>query len=223
MNQDIKSLLINTCGTISYLVVIFFFITLILFSLNDTEDALKEAWNSSIAFSSVLATLGAAIIASKLFNHWRIQEDFNRKKNLHDEAVSVIINVVKLLGEIRVRIKTLQDINIMQQTSKEEESQLLLEFNQHLKNTVIAIQHQTHDISVKISMDYSGSINSNDPKLNFIFGTILKINVFVKNIAHSHGINRNNLNYVINFIDQLNIDLDKHIDQATQEYNPTIT
>ncbi len=36
-------------------------------------EALKEAWTASLSFLSVLATLGAAYIASQLFNDWRDQ------------------------------------------------------------------------------------------------------------------------------------------------------
>ncbi len=71
MNTDIKALLIRVCGTISYLIVIFFFVTFILFLHNNINDALKEAWSVSVSFLSVLATLGAAIIAANLFNDWR--------------------------------------------------------------------------------------------------------------------------------------------------------
>lgn len=76
MNSEIKTRLINTFGTISYLIVIFFFFTLILFMHNDVEDALKESWVASIYFLSVLATLGAAYIASSLFNDWREQQKY---------------------------------------------------------------------------------------------------------------------------------------------------
>lgn len=93
MSTDIKSLLIRVCGTISYLIVIFFFVTFILFLHNDVKDALKEAWSVSVSFLSVLSTLGAAIIAANLFNDWKHQHNKNKAKYcLTVRTHNVIIN-----------------------------------------------------------------------------------------------------------------------------------
>lgn len=93
MNTDIKSLLIRVFGTISYLAVIFFFVTLILFFHNDIKDALKEAWSVSTSFLSVLATLGAAVIAANLFNDWRILEDHKTKNNQINKTINAFIDL----------------------------------------------------------------------------------------------------------------------------------
>lgn len=93
MNSDIKSLLIRVCGTISYLIVIFFFVTFILFLHNDVKDALKEAWSVSVSFLSVLATLGAAVIAAYLFNDWRIVQRAAAKAELSKQAITALIRL----------------------------------------------------------------------------------------------------------------------------------
>ncbi|MEG1695796.1 MAG: hypothetical protein RRZ32_00470 [Acinetobacter sp.] len=82
MNKDIKSLLINTFGTIFCLWVIFFFVTYILFLHNGVQGALKESWSASLTFFSVLATLGAAVIAAYLFNDWKIQHNKTVEKEM---------------------------------------------------------------------------------------------------------------------------------------------
>jgi len=82
MNSELKSLLIKTFGSISCLIVIFFFVTFVLFQHNEIKDSLKESWSATISFASVLATVGAAIIASNLFNDWRVQETGIFKRNL---------------------------------------------------------------------------------------------------------------------------------------------
>ena len=87
MNTDIKSLLIRVCGTISYLIVIFFFVTFILFLHNDIKDALKEAWSVSVSFLSALTTLGAAIIAANLFNNWKDQHNKTVEKEMAWDVV----------------------------------------------------------------------------------------------------------------------------------------
>lgn len=96
MKNEIKSLFANTIGTISYLIVIFFFFTLILFLQNTIQDPLKEAWNSSISFLSVLSTLGAAYIASRLFNDWKELEAYNNKK----ESITKVIEISEKLNNI---------------------------------------------------------------------------------------------------------------------------
>lgn len=82
MNEDIKKNLINTFGRISYLFVIFFFFIYILYLHNEVPEALKEAWSASLSFLSVLATLGAAYIASKLFNDWKDAHNKNINSQL---------------------------------------------------------------------------------------------------------------------------------------------
>lgn len=218
MTPKIKSLLFNTCGTISYLIVIFFFVTFILFLHNDVEDALKEAWSVSTSFLSVLATLGAAIIAAYLFNDWREEEAFNRTKSFHDESVIVIIESAKLLTELLTGIQL--TLNKYRTTNVTEDN--IHDINAPLhtltKETIISIQNITHDITVKILMDYSGTLNNNDPKLNFVFGTVVEINTFVKKVALDRGINPENLNYIINFIDSLNRKLDQYMANSASNY-----
>lgn len=93
MNKDIKSLLIRTFGTITYLVVIFFFVTLILFTHNNVESSLKESWTASLSFASMLATIGAAIIAANIFNHWHDQY-LQEKLDKNIETISNTCNDV---------------------------------------------------------------------------------------------------------------------------------
>lgn len=88
MNENIKRMLVDAFGRITYLSVIFFFFIYILYIQNDVVEPLKEAWTASLSFLSVLATLGAAYIASRLFNDWReqpkleIKLKLNKNKNL---------------------------------------------------------------------------------------------------------------------------------------------
>lgn len=103
MNKDIKSLLINTFGTISCLLVIFFFVTYILFSHNGVQDALKESWSASLAFFSVLATLGAAVIAAYLFNDWRI---IHNNTSLKEQAVETY----KTYDRLNVKLISVNDV-----------------------------------------------------------------------------------------------------------------
>ncbi|EMD1508305.1 TPA: hypothetical protein ACHTP6_002763, partial [Acinetobacter baumannii] len=81
MNQKIKVLLIDTIGWITSICIIFFFFTLWLYSYNQIDNPLKEAWSLMVSILSALATIGAAIIAASLFNDWRdSQTGLNRSE-----------------------------------------------------------------------------------------------------------------------------------------------
>ncbi|MDC5139058.1 hypothetical protein NRA28_05135, partial [Acinetobacter baumannii] len=63
MNQETKSLLITVCGWIISISISFFFFILWLYSYNQIDAPLKEAWSLTISMLSALTTIGAAIIA----------------------------------------------------------------------------------------------------------------------------------------------------------------
>ncbi|EXH48561.1 hypothetical protein J605_2305 [Acinetobacter baumannii 1412924] len=86
MKKDIKIVLIDTCGWIGSLSVIVFFFTLLLYSHNNIQDPLKEAWSITFSSLSALATIGAAIIAANLFNDWKEQHN---KTVLAPEALKI--------------------------------------------------------------------------------------------------------------------------------------
>ena len=173
MNTDIKSLLIRVCGTISYLIVIFFFVTFILFLHNDIKDALKEAWSVSVSFLSVLATLGAAIIAANLFNDWRILEDHKTKNDQINKTMSVfmdlqtslklkstlILNASKFCTPTKInfddQVKLLYDIHEIQQ-----------EISYALRNIKIHIQvYANISNNLELCNEYEKIIDSEELKI----------------------------------------------------------
>lgn len=92
MKRDIRVLIIDTCGWITAISVVVFFFTLWLFSYNQLEDPLKESWSITFAALSALATIGAAIIASSLFNDWK---DQHNKTILSPEAITTYKKINK--------------------------------------------------------------------------------------------------------------------------------
>lgn len=82
MKRDIRVLIIDTCGWITTIGIVIFFFTLWLYSYNNIQEPLKESW--SIAFNSLsaLATIGAAIVAARLFNDWKEQHNKQVQNNL---------------------------------------------------------------------------------------------------------------------------------------------
>ncbi|WP_151707453.1 hypothetical protein [Acinetobacter sp. TUM15064] len=120
MNTDIKSLLIRVCGTISYLIVIFFFVTFILFLHNDIKDALKEAWSVSASFLSFLATMGAAIIAANLFNDWREQKKYELEKEYIEKFSASVFDIYQSIFS-----QSSQILNIYEEYNKNENYTIL--------------------------------------------------------------------------------------------------
>nr|EKW7309797.1 hypothetical protein [Acinetobacter baumannii]EMB4108976.1 hypothetical protein [Acinetobacter baumannii] len=86
----IKVLLIDTIGWITSICIIFFFFTLWLYSYNQIDNPLKEAWSLMVSILSALATIGAAIIAASLFNDWRdSQTGLNRSELARNTQTSL--------------------------------------------------------------------------------------------------------------------------------------
>ncbi|ENW33965.1 hypothetical protein [Acinetobacter baumannii] len=102
MNQKIKVILIDTFGWITSICIIFFFFTLWLYSYNDIESPLKEAWSLTISLLSALATLGAAIIAAKLFNDWREQEEYNQRSTQINKVIMNAEDFEKIINNIKL-------------------------------------------------------------------------------------------------------------------------
>lgn len=100
MKNEIREFIINVCGYITSIIVIFFFFTLWLFSYNQINEPLKEVWNSTISLSSALATIGAAIIGSKLYSDWRIQHNANLELNYISEILSSLRNNLILMAPV---------------------------------------------------------------------------------------------------------------------------
>ncbi len=97
MKSEIRGLIIDTCGWIVTVSIVVFFFTLWLFSYNDIQEPLKESW--SITFNSLASftTIGAAILATKLFNDWKDQEEYKIK---NENIYKVIIDSESLINEI---------------------------------------------------------------------------------------------------------------------------
>lgn len=171
---------------------------------------------------SIGATLFTALIAISLFNDWKVQETFNRTQRLHDEGVDVILKTTKklnrLASEIEInRIRFTEDQLKKHPLTKVQINKMEIEFSDLVKEIIIYVQDLTHDIGVKIALDYSKTIRNNDEELNFVFNTILEIKLLVQRIAHDQGINENNISKVQNVIFNLNQKIDKKLKDRNQQ------
>lgn len=71
MKSEIKCFLFDVCFWIASITIIIFFFTLWLFSYNEVDNSLKEAWSTTFSALSAFTTIGAAIIAAYLYNDWK--------------------------------------------------------------------------------------------------------------------------------------------------------
>lgn len=166
ITDNIKSLIINTVGWLSCLTIIFFFSTLWLYSYNNIDQAFHEAWSTSVAFLSALATLSAAIVAASLFNDWKVQHN---KQTLAEEAknlIKIVDRDVQLLSFIKSDLKKSNFNNFLI-----DQQEITLDiFNlfddlQENQNQITSNSGLFYNISAdeelnRIIADYQNSINS---------------------------------------------------------------
>jgi len=157
MNQETKFLLINVCGWIISISIIFFFFIHWLYSYNQIDEPLKEAWSLTISMLSALTTIGAAIIAASLFNHWK---DSQTGVNRSELAKNIQINLIELknlcdyhlsmLSADIVLDKAKEDPNISKDfisrrnerysLYKVEKNDFKTEYSKQLKNLILSIR-----------------------------------------------------------------------------------
>lgn len=213
-----KKLIPNTFGLVLTLTIISFVVIYTWFgcSYSPERDQLKESLTLTATFFSAYATLGAAYIAANLFNDWRVQETYIRTKNLHDEAVEVLLKTTKKLNSILGQIEINRQRTITETLTPEQEMEIGIAFSDHVKQVIIDVQELTHNIGVKFALDYSKSLTNNDDELNFVFNILMEIKLFVQQIAHEHGINQDNIRNVQIFINNLNTRIDMKLQTRNQ-------
>lgn len=216
--SEIKGIVANTIAITFASLLFLFAFTWIIFDFNGSSTSLKDTLGIVGSVFGGISTLAAAYIGSKLFNNWRDQENFNRAKDIHDEAVIVIIESAKLLSSLRTELTIIETTYKNKLITAQEDQKLGSQLSSRTKDVVIGLQSITHDISVKILMDYSESINSDDSKLKFVFNVVLDLNDFAKKLAHDRGVNENNINYVVSFIDNINIKLDSYMKETVTNF-----
>lgn len=83
MKSEYKQFIINFIGSIVAICTIVFFFFLLLYSHNNVTETLKESFTITISIFSALATMGAAVIALKLYTDWRDPIKLQNKFEFH--------------------------------------------------------------------------------------------------------------------------------------------
>lgn len=101
MKTEIRTFLIDTYFWVFSISIIFFFFIFFLYSHNNINDPLKESFSLTISLFSALATLGAAIIAARLFQNWKTQHSFTEQIKILSEMLDNVNEVQDRLDEAR--------------------------------------------------------------------------------------------------------------------------
>ncbi|HFE9651815.1 hypothetical protein OHW45_04560 [Acinetobacter baumannii] len=101
MKLELKDYLISISGWIFLFSVCFFLIVFSVFINDKIEQPFKEALTLTLSFLSAIATFGAAIIAARIFQTWKIQHSYIEQTKLLVEMVETINNLLFAIGDAR--------------------------------------------------------------------------------------------------------------------------
>ncbi|WPP87180.1 hypothetical protein [Acinetobacter pittii] len=101
MKFKLKNFLICICGWIILLSACFFLVVLGIFIKDKVQQPFKETLTLTLSFLSALATIGAAIIAARIFQTWKTQHSYIEQMTLLVEMTETVSNLVFALSDVR--------------------------------------------------------------------------------------------------------------------------
>ncbi|WP_336040642.1 hypothetical protein [Acinetobacter calcoaceticus] len=97
MDPKLRRFLIYTCLWVFSSSTIFLIIIFIIFSIEGVQQPFKETLSISVSFLSAVATLGAAIIAARLFQTWKTQHSYV-------EQIKILSQMLETISEVQVNL-----------------------------------------------------------------------------------------------------------------------
>ncbi|MBJ9370921.1 hypothetical protein [Acinetobacter sp. TGL-Y2] len=172
-------------------VILFTFISFILIYglINNSKNTdLKDSVSLAISFSSVLATLSAAYIASLLFNRWQDQHNKTVDKEI-SFGIIASLNAFLLSTQHFYNSYT-QAINSLRAKNYQIEGKLFMEFLEYLRKLILDHEHSLTQVANEFS-DLAGVMQEEEyQQFNKEFLTILQ----ATQLLHQEFINQiNNL------------------------------
>ncbi|MFW6713660.1 hypothetical protein ACODTS_17400, partial [Acinetobacter pittii] len=102
MKFELKNFLINICGWIIIISMGFFLIVFVIFIKDEVQQPFKETLTLTLSFLSAVATIGAAIIAARIFQTWKIQHNYIEQIRILGQMVDTIDSISFTIVEARV-------------------------------------------------------------------------------------------------------------------------
>jgi hypothetical protein len=104
MKAEIRTFVIDTCCWVVSISIMFFFFTLWLFSYNNIDNPLKESWSLTVSMLSALATIAAAIIASKLYQNWKAQHSYTEQIKILSLMIDCVNDIQDIAWQARSNV-----------------------------------------------------------------------------------------------------------------------
>ncbi|WP_337081500.1 hypothetical protein [Acinetobacter pittii] len=115
MKFELKNFLINICGWIIIISMGFFLAVFVIFSEDKVQQPFKETLTLTLSFLSALATIGAAIIAARIFQTWKTQHSYVEQLKILSQMLEIVSEIQKSLEDARTN-KLLVEIILGLQT-----------------------------------------------------------------------------------------------------------
>lgn len=101
MKFELNNFLINICGWIIIISMGFFLVVFVIFLEDKIQQPFKETLTLTLSFLSALATIGAAIIAARIFQTWKNQHSYIEQSKLLGQMVQTLDNLRSALVDVR--------------------------------------------------------------------------------------------------------------------------
>lgn len=98
MKFELKNFLINICGWIILISMCFFLVVFVIFIEDKVQQPFKETLTLTLSFLSALATIGAAIIAARIFQTWKTQHSYV-------EQIKILSQMLENVSEIQKNLE----------------------------------------------------------------------------------------------------------------------
>ncbi|MDC5675736.1 hypothetical protein OFM99_18200, partial [Acinetobacter baumannii] len=98
MKFELKNFLINICGWLIIISMCFFLIVFLIFIEDKVQQPFKETLTLTLSFLSALATIGAAIIAARIFQTWKTQHSYV-------EQIKILSQMLENVSEIQTNLE----------------------------------------------------------------------------------------------------------------------
>lgn len=101
MKFELKNFLINICGWIIIISMCFFLVVFVIFIEDKVQQPFKETLTLTLSFLSALATIGAAIIAARIFQTWKTQHSYVEQIKILSQMLQKVSEINKNLSAAR--------------------------------------------------------------------------------------------------------------------------
>ncbi|WPP87179.1 hypothetical protein [Acinetobacter pittii] len=185
MKSELKNFLIKICDWVFGLTAIFFIVVFIIFKFDKVSTPFKEALSVSISFLSALATLGAAIIAARLFQTWKTQHSYV-------EQIKILSQMIQCINEMLIHLEAARqndnlvkillgldfDKNINEYFSEQQKNAKLFELSllnlAQLENQIYLLNNDRKDQPI-----FKNDSNGSCPLTNLLgFSNLLKLDIY---------------------------------------------